>query len=185
MVMYNIFFDMDGVLADFDKFVNTVLNDNGVNKPSKYLTEDEKVKKAMFWTKIITKYPKCWLDFELIAGIKEIIENLSKQKNIVLYILSSIPSLKHKLLEQFDTENYQNIVKNCKIEWLKKNNLYNYFKKIFLVDNDKINYMINGEKNILIDDRQANINDWKSNEGIGILFQTAKQLEQDLKEIIV
>ena len=36
MVMYNIFFDMDGVLADFDKFVNTVLNDNGVNKPSKY-----------------------------------------------------------------------------------------------------------------------------------------------------
>ena len=45
--------------------------------------------------------------------------------------------------------------------------------------------MINGEKNILIDDRQANINDWKSNEGIGILFQTAKQLEKDLKEIII
>lgn len=185
MINYNVFFDMDGVLADFDKFASNVVNNKGINKPSKNLTEDERTKKALFWTKIITTYPKCWLDFELIDGVKEIIENLSKQKNITLYILSSIPSLTHCLLNKFDTESYRNLVKIYKIEWLKKYNLFGYFKKIFLVDNDKTNYMISGEKNILIDDRPANINDWKSNKGIGILFQTANQLKSDLKEIII
>ncbi len=185
MTKYNVFFDMDGVIADFDKFIKTVLNDTSINKPSKILNEDEKIKKAMFWSKIITTYPKCWLEFEVITGITEIIDNLSKKDNVSLYILSSIPSLKHELLQKFDTENYKTIIKNCKTEWLKKNNLYNYFKKIFLVDNDKIKYMIMGEKNILIDDRPANINDWESNEGIGILFQTTNQLRSDLKEVII
>lgn len=185
MTKYNVFFDMDGVIADFDKFVKNILNDNGINKPSKILNEDEKTKKAMFWKKIITTYPKCWLEFEMIAGIEKIIENLSRHENVTLYILSSIPSLKHKLLENFDTETYKKIIKDCKTEWLKKNNLFNYFKKIFLVDNDKIKYMITGEKNILIDDRTSNIDDWESNEGIGILFQTVNQLESDLKEVII
>lgn len=185
MIKYNVFFDMDGVIADFDKFVKTVLNDRGINKPSKNLNEDEKTLKAMFWAKLITTYPKCWLEFEMIDGIKEIIENLSKKENVTLYILSSIPSLKYKLLQSFDTESYKNLVKNCKLEWLKKHNLYNYFKNIFLVENDKIKYMITDEKNILIDDRKSNIDDWKSNEGIGILFQTINQLESDLKEVII
>jgi hypothetical protein len=153
---YTMFCDMDGVLTDFEKRF-TSLNPEKLS-PAQYQT---KYGIEKFWSFIDGENGvKFWVGMQWMKDGKELWEYIKKYNPILL----SAPS----------RNNESRLGKRL---WV-KNNLPGV--KLVLASADKKqNY--SGRNKVLIDDRKDNIDQWRSQGGIGILHtntqDTIKQLQ--------
>lgn len=162
-----IYFDLDGVLANFNKMADKVQKERASNKPFKDCTEEEKSLIVEFWKKVEKIGSSFWEDMEIIDGMKEVIFSL-KQRGFKLGILSSLP------------KSGSVIAGLGKAKWITKN-FSNCFDVINITTKTKTDFV---EKDaILIDDRTSNCLEWERAGGISIIFKDAKDLQKTLDEI--
>ena len=153
---YEIYSDMDGVLTDFD--ASFIELSNGV-LPSEY---QKNFSRKGFWDLINSSGVGYWVKMPWMSDGKEYWDYIKKYNPILLSSPSSSPT--SRLGKRL---------------WV-KNNLPGT-KLILAQAKDKQNY---AQKNrILIDDRPSNIDQWRSQNGIGILHITASDTIRQLKEL--
>lgn len=144
---------MDGVLVDFDKEFE---RNHGI-LPYKLPREE-------LW-QIVLDTENYWVNLPKLADADKLINHLNKHG---FQILTGLPAY------GFDKAEKE------KKQWLK--NHYGIEKGVICcLSKDKQNY---GTKNdILIDDRQPNIERWEEMGGIGILHTSADETIKKLKEL--
>ena len=147
-----IFCDMDGVLVDFDESFKT-----------KYGTYPYLLPKEQLW-KIVNSTPDYWLNLPPQKDAHILISFLEKQG---FEILTGLPH------DGFDKANVE------KRQWVKQH-IGTHIKVNCCLSKDKQNYL--KEKDILIDDRESNIQRWIEAGGIGILHKSAQQTIKQLQK---
>lgn len=142
-----IYLDMDGVIADFDKRYQELFNAT--------TKESERDKKwAQFFAKFIQDRHFATLD--LMPEAIELMDYL-KSTGIPITILSSTSS-----------ERRDDAIRPQKMEWLKKHKID---FPVILVPGAHLKKEYASPDSILIDDTSKNIDDWRREGGIGILYE--------------
>lgn len=176
--MKKIYFDMDGVLADFDKSADAIFpRTTNLNLSTSEMSNQSHLQKQERWT-IIERTPNFWRDIPQIPNIIEVLKIADKIGE--LFILSKTPAAKH-----FSTaETYTNFIASEKKNWILQN-FAKYFKEqnIIISNIDKEKLIKPTTNDILIDDRPQNITQWCSAGGIGILFTTPQNTISILNEL--
>ncbi len=175
-----IWFDMDGTIADFDKFADTVIKNRGGEKFFHELTDEQKENRKKFWKYILENEDDFWLRLDFMDGMEQVINYLiNNYKSHTFGIISHAPYFA-------DDENYYKKVVKYKKDWIKK-----YFKdkfkhiNIITPQQAKYEFMIGKPKdNILIDDVKHNIDCWQKKGGVGIIYKNDKQILTELTEIL-
>jgi len=141
-----IFIDMDGVVADFDAYAQSIL---GYSTPGgkRYPLED--------WAKISAN-PRFYYELEVCGNANELVDACLKLANDVKF-LTAIPRANDVPWSFSD-----------KVLWAQERwpNIPVWFGPY---SHDKHLHCSSGD--VLIDDRDDNINDWNRAGGIGILHQ--------------
>jgi len=153
---YQIYSDMDGVITDFNSRFKKY--SNGV-PPSEY---ENTYGASNFWELISEQGVRFWIGMPWMEDGKQYWNYIKKYTPILL----SSPS----------TENESRLGKRL---WV-KNNIPGT-KLILARAKNKQNY--SGENKILIDDKPSNIEEWKSQGGIGILHTSTSKTIQELKKL--
>jgi hypothetical protein len=153
--LYTIYLDMDGVIVDFDKQFKDAFD----MSPREF---EEGFGIEMFWKKIEERGVGFWRGMEWMPGGQELYKRVAQHDH---YLLSS-PS-------RSETS------KIGKHMW-KKDNTPNT-KLILSRSYNKKNYA--DRSNILIDDRESNIQQWRDAGGIGILYKSADQVNKELDKL--
>ncbi len=159
MVVKKIYFDMDGVLADFDRGVRELCH----MEPS---PQNEGWRPGMddpMWAKA-RQIEHFYDKLELLPGAKEMFDFIYGKFGDRCELLTGIPKPKRGMLHS-DTD---------KVKWTRRllsedvvvNTVYR---------EEKPNYC-SGPDCILIDDLKANVADWVKNGGTGIVFENAQQI---------
>ena len=163
--MKKIYFDMDGVLADFDKSADAIFPRTiNLNLSGSDLADQLRLQKQERWKRIEAS-PYFWRDIPQIPNVIELLNIADKMGE--LFILSKTPATKY-----FSTgETYTNFVVAEKKNWVLKN-FAKYFKEqnIIITNIDKDKLIKPTINDILIDDRIQNITKWRNAGGTGILF---------------
>ena len=153
---YMIYSDMDGVITDFD---TSFMNISDGIRPSEY---ERNMGKDKFWELIDGRGVGFWVGMPWMSDGKSYWDYIKKYNPVLL----SSPSR-------------SNTSRLGKRLWV-RNNLPGT-KLILAQAKDKQNY---ARKNrILIDDRPSNIDEWRSQGGIGILHTSASNTIRQLKEL--
>ena len=153
--MYTIFCDMDGVLVDFEKGYKELIKGNTLPKKS-----DGKVD---FWGPINAAGASFWANLDWMPDGPELWRYIKKYRPYILTAPSMDPSSrvgKEAWCKMHINNQYKNL----------------YFKPA------KYKSDFAGQDRILIDDREDNIEQWKSKGGIGILFKSTDQVIDELKQ---
>lgn len=160
--MKTIFLDMDGVVADFNGYAKELV---GYTAPGKRYPEED-------WDKIKAN-PRLYREIPVIEGSEYFVERvrqLANENDMPLKFLSAVPR-----------QNDVGWVFWDKIEWVKT-----YFPGIPLwfgpYSRDKHVHCVNAD--ILIDDREDNIQDWTTAGGIGILHTDFITSIQELEGVL-
>ena len=161
---YQIYLDMDGVIADFNQRFENL---SGM-EPSAF---EQKYGKDLFWDFIDEKNKlRFWVGIPVMEGAKQLVDYVSKHDYTVL----TAPSMKKES-------------KLGKLLWIrnKTGDLFNskpqvIFKKA--KEKHKVKPSLT-EFDILIDDRADTVDRWTSAGGTGILFQSAPQAIKELKKL--
>jgi hypothetical protein len=153
---------MDGVLADFDKQI--------IDKLGHVRTHVGQTSGHAWFEDLVPKIDDFWTTIPVMPGGLAIWRYLAKLKP---HILSAYA--------QWDLRS-----KTEKLDWIKKH--------LGNVPSDRINIVKRSHKqdfamgktgpNILIDDYQKNIDEWRAAGGIGILYKNATQAISALKQYI-
>ena len=151
---YTIYCDLDGVLVDFDKGYKDL---TGMTTQEANSQGDK-----VFWEPIAKAGEKYWVDLEW----------MSKGKQLWDYIKQYNPSL-------LSAPSREKSSRTGKQKWV-DNNLPGV-KLILANAVDKQNY--SGKNQILIDDREKNIEQWRNKGGIGIFHTSAEDTIKQLKEL--
>jgi len=155
--LFTIYLDMDGVIADFDKRFTELAGMGPREYEDSFGTEK-------FWDFIDNKHGvKFWTGIEWMPEGQKLY-NFVKQFD-------------HKLLSAPSRNDASKIGKRM---WAKKNTPGTQL--ILAAAVNKQNYA--DKSNILIDDREKNIQQWKDAGGIGILFKSTDQVIDELKKIM-
>jgi len=153
--LYTIYLDMDGVIVNFDKQFEEAFG----MPPREF---EEGFGTEMFWKKIEERGVGFWRGMEWMPGGQELYNRISQFDH---YLLSS-PS-------RSETS------KIGKHMWKKDNTPGT--KLILARSYNKKNYA--DKSNILIDDRESNIQQWRDAGGIGILYKSAEQVNAELDKL--
>jgi hypothetical protein len=156
---YKIYLDMDGVIVDFDKRF-TELAGMG---PREY---ESTFGKEKFWDFIDSKEKGggvgFWVGMDWMPGGSELYNRVAQHD--------------HALLSSPSRSESSRIGKH---QWKKK---YTPSTKLILaLAKNKQNYA--DGNNILIDDRESNIQQWREAGGIGILYKSASQVNKELDKL--
>jgi phosphoglycolate phosphatase-like HAD superfamily hydrolase len=145
--MKNIYLDMDGVIADFDKRYQELFNIT-----TKQAERDKK------WVQFFDKFiqDRHFATLDLMPEAIELMDYL-KGTGIPITILSSTSS------EKRDGE-----IRPQKMEWLKKHKID---FPVILVPGAHLKKDYATPDSILIDDTSKNIDDWRREGGVGILYE--------------
>ncbi len=169
------YFDMDGVLADFDS--SAPKNSQSLNHPSESMSDTEKQAKKQFW-QTIEQNKNFWRDIPVFAGVKEVLK--SAQAKGEIFVLTKTPSAKHFVGGQ----DYVDFVTKEKIDWILKNMAEFFDKKHIIVCDGKKGALINPTADdILIDDRAENITEWEQHNGRGILFDEISRVIKEINKL--
>lgn len=158
MKVSKIYFDMDGVLADFEGGIRNLL---GV-EPKGQETEDPEADDRMFTA--IKNFPNFYEKLEPIPGMLEIFRELSKKYDCE--ILTGVPRPERGIVEASDN----------KKTWVKKYLGGNIV--VHTVPRREKQKMALDETYILIDDYSKNIKAWNEAGGTGILFRGIEKLRE-------
>jgi hypothetical protein len=151
---YTIYCDMDGVLVDFDQGYK--------NLTGKSTEEANAQGDETFWNPIKQAGAGFWIKLKWMPDGQQIWDYINKYTPILL----SAPS----------KEESSKIGKRV---WVKRN--LPGVKLILRPASQKQQF--SGENQILIDDRESNIEQWKNKGGIGILHTSAANTIKQLKEL--
>lgn len=168
--MIDIYFDMDGVLANFNKAANKIQKDRGENKSFNECSEEDKAKKKEFWKKVAEKGKSFWTEMEEIKGMASFLGWLSCKRDVRLFVLSSLPITNSAAAEE------------GKREWIEEH-FPEVFHKLYFTTKAK-GIFANRFTDILIDDRDSNLISWKLSDGTGIKFTSCRQLHKDFSDVI-
>lgn len=165
MTVRKIYFDMDGVLADFDRGLIELCSFD----PHDQMIEDEAADKQM-WEAI--KEEKHFYDhLELKPGAEEMFRLLYDKYGSCCEILTGIPKAKRGI----DTAGED------KISWVRR--LLSEDIPVHIVYKEEKKNYCTGEDCILIDDYARNIEEWEAFGGTGILFEDAERTLKELTEL--
>ncbi|MDR1476526.1 MAG: hypothetical protein LBI17_00140, partial [Rickettsiales bacterium] len=174
--MIKIFFDMDGVLADFDAAALKVRPEGSVNAPMESMAPDARESKREFW-RMVQKIPEFWISLPEIPGARVMVAAASGLGE--LHVLSGMP----KPDSFHGGDEYVEFIKREKTAWLGL-----HFDGLFAPENiiltfeNKGKFVDEGAACILVDDRARNVADWTAAGGIGIVFNNAEQASAELEE---
>ena len=156
-----VYFDMDGVLADFEGYVQK----HGIF----YVPHDTRDKEAdaKMWAEI-KKVERFYFQLEPIAGALELFQQLNKKYHCE--ILSAIPKAHWGLVGT--AEDKRAWIAKYLGEDVEVNIVYREQKKDFAKGTDCV----------LVDDLEKNIREWTACGGTGILFQSANSFDESVLE---
>lgn len=173
---YKLFIDMDGVLSDFDTGAKNMFNfeTNHFNVSSHLLDEDKKLIKKNFWSKV-RENTHFWTDLPLMPGALNLWDLCC---NFNPTVLTAAPSSFVEGSADFL------IVSKLKEEWIKEKFIFNHQNNFVCTTSLKKHLFISkNHQNILIDDREDNIQRWVSHGGIGILHINFENTKLELQKI--
>lgn len=166
MEIKKIFFDMDGVLADFDRGVRELCRmeplKQSENQPAGY---DD-----ILWSKV-REAGHFYDKLELIEGTKEMFDYLYNKYGDRCEILTGIPKPRRGITTAGED----------KINWVRRLLSEDVVVNIVFRE-DKPDYC-KGSNCILIDDYDLNIREWEKCGGTGILFTDAASALKQIKEL--
>jgi hypothetical protein len=152
--MPQIYLDMDGLIADYNAGLEDTAKELGVS------IDDGKA----IWNKINSNPVEWW------SNLKPIPEGMK--------IFNAIKDKEPSILSAAGTNE---LTKQGKLEWLRKNGLSPYLKEIIFVNNKSAKKKYAKGGNILIDDRPDNVAEWEMEGGTSFLFQNnANQIIKQL-----
>ena len=166
------YFDMDGVITNFDSMVP---NSAMLNHPSETLSDVERAAKKQFWLNVEQNH-NFWCDMPMIQNADYMLSVAYECGEI--FVLSKTPGAKHFLAGQ----EYVNFVASEKRKWIQKH-LKQFFDEqhVIICDGNKGKLIQPTHNDILIDDRIENINDWTTCGGRGILHKSPNDTVEKIK----
>ena len=153
---YQIYCDMDGVLADFEQG----FKDLSGQSPDEFKQKNSNNK---FWNLIDNEGLKFWTSLKWMPGGKQLWDHIQQYKPDIL----SAPS-------------YKQSSKEGKRKWV-DDNISPSQSVIFKPAKEKHEYA--GENKILIDDKPETIDSWNAAGGIGILYKNTPDTLKQLKKL--
>lgn len=163
MEIRKIYFDLDGVMADFDRGVYELCGMDAFSH------EDDKSDDIM-WLRI-KEVGHFYDKLELMPGAKELFDDLYAKYGDKCEILSGIPKPRRGIVTAGED----------KISWVRRM-LSENVKVNIVYKEDKPDYCT-GKDCILIDDLPANIRAWEDMGGTGIINSGADDTRQTLVEM--
>ena len=161
-----IYFDMDGVLADFDRGVRELCKAEPSNLENHTRTEDEEM-----WDRI-REVPHFYDLLEPVEGTIDFFHRVHKRYGDDCQILTGIPRAVRRI--QHAAEDKKKWAARLIGEDVIVNAVYRAEKKQFVKPEENC---------ILIDDFSKTIREWNKLGGIGIRFRNAAQAEDELREM--
>ncbi len=162
-----IYFDMDGVLADFERGVQEIC---GLNPPSQNGKHRSPGEDDEMWARI--RLDEHFYDhLELMPGAKEMFDAVYGKYGDRCEILTGIPKPKRGMV--FAGED--------KIKWVHR--LLSEDINVNIVFREEKPQFCTGKNCILIDDMESNIRDWEAYGGTGIQNISAGDTIDKLKEL--
>ena len=165
MKIKKIFFDMDGVLADFDSGVETFC---GIMNHSQ--AESTKEEENTLWD-AIRKVEHFYYKLDVLPGACDMFKEIYDTYGDHCEILTGIPKPERGMPDAAED----------KVRWVRKY-LSDTMKVNTVRKKEKKNYCT-GEDCVLIDDLEENIIAWKKSGGTGILFESPEQVLVEIKRI--
>ena len=160
-----IYFDMDGVLADFDSSVSKLCGMPPIKQGKRRSKEED----DLMWDKI-REIGHFYDKLDPMTGALELFSELYERYGSKCEILTGIPKPKRGITTAGED----------KISWAHRL-LAPKLKVNIVYREEKKNYCA-GEKYILIDDLESNIKDWESYGGMGILYKSSEETRRILVE---
>ena len=162
-----IYFDMDGVLADFEKGVQDLCGMEPLPQDGK--ERDVKADDLM-WERI--RETEHFYDrLEMMPGAKELFDVLWGKYGERCEILTGIPREERGIVTA--EEDKRNWTRRMLPENVKVNAVCRKHKQLFCT----------GAESILIDDREKTIREWREAGGTGILHVSAEKTRAELKRL--
>lgn len=165
MKITKVYFDMDGVLADFDRGLIELCKLQPLDQATKTEEDDDRM-----WAGVKAAghfYDK----LEFMPGAKEMFDTIRDKYGLGVEILSGIPKPRRGI--ETAGEDKISWAHRLLAEDLKVNIVYREEKK---------NY-VTGPDCVLIDDLEKNINEWEQCGGTGILFTSAADVIKRINEL--
>lgn len=167
MEIEKIYFDMDGVLADFERGVRELC---GIEPPDQNAKNHKPGEDDEMWERI--KNTANFYDhLELMPGAKEMFDALYEKYGDKVEILTGIPKPKRGIETAGED----------KTKWTHR--LLSPDIKVNIVFREEKPQYCTGKGCILIDDMERNIRDWNEMGGTGIQNLSAEQTIATLKEM--
>lgn len=167
MMVEKIYFDMDGVLADFERGVVEICGLSPQSQNAKHRSQEED---DQMWIRI-KEVGHFYDKLELMPGAKELFDAVHEKYGERCQVLTGIPKPKRGI----------ETAKEDKIAWVKRL-LADDIKVNAVLREEKPNYCT-GKEYILIDDVERNIRDWNALGGTGILHVNAWDTLRQLKDL--
>jgi 5'(3')-deoxyribonucleotidase len=164
-----VYFDMDGVLADFERGVKEIL---GLNPPDQNAKHHKPGDDDEMW-EAIKKVTHFYDYLELMPGAKEMFDAVYERYGDRCEILTGIPKPKRGVVNAADD----------KKKWVRR--LLSENVKVNIVYREEKPKYCTGKGCILIDDMQRNIRDWNEMGGTGIVNVSAEATMAKLRELQV
>lgn len=157
---------MDGVLADFDRGVRELCGLNPVDQSKSTNAQTDRL-----WEEV-RKVPHFYGKLQPIESASEMFMRIFEKYGEACQILTGIPKPRRKIENAGED----------KIEWAHK--FLSPDVKVNIVFREQKPEFCRGAQDILVDDYDRNINEWKSHGGTGILFFNTKQTSDELRRIL-
>ena len=166
MEIRKIYFDMDGVLADFEKGIRELCHMESQPQNGK---RDKRTDDLMW--EAIGKIDRFYDRLDLMPGAKEMFDTVYGKYGDRCEILTGIPREERGLVTAAED----------KITWTRR--LLSETVKVNTVcRKHKINFCT-GPETILIDDREKTIREWQGKGGTAVLHKTSEQTIRELKRL--
>lgn len=170
-----IYFDMDGVLADFDAAV-APYNQAGLNlnNQNARLADDARVAKRARWQRI-EQAPNFWADIPVFDGIRDLL--CAARDMGEMFVLTVVPDAKNFV----GGAQYVDFIDAQKRAWI-AHHMSEFFDDAHIITaripkQDLVHPTVS---DLLIDDRGANVDDWCAAGGRGIIFKDVKSAIKEL-----
>ena len=167
MEVKKIYFDMDGVLADFERGVKEICGLEPISQNAK--NNDSQAENEMWET--IRKTGHFYDYLELMPGAKEMFDAVYNKYGDKCEILTGIPKPKRGIVTAGDD----------KKAWVKR--LLSKDVKVNIVYREEKPQYCTGRDCVLIDDFKKNIKEWEAIGGTGILNKSAAETMAKLREL--
>ena len=161
-----IYFDMDGVLADFEKGIREICGIEPIPQGS----DRDPEKEDRMW-KLVKEAGHFYDMLDLMPGAEEMFNTIYEKYKDKCEVLSGIPKPKREVDSAADD----------KTSWMRRM-LSKDIKMNLVYRKDKAGFC-KGKGYVLIDDLDKNINEWNEMGGTGILYTSAEETLTILKEL--